>query len=99
MSDRDIAERLADLIIADALDRGWITNGHFAERLIYERRDARDEILRLRMQDRIRAVNAHEELLEALKYYLSGCSNEECEYCIRARAAIAKAGGREGGGG
>jgi predicted Zn-ribbon and HTH transcriptional regulator len=32
-----------------------------------------------------------EELIEALEAYVSDCSNEECEFCIRARAALAKA--------
>lgn len=36
-------------------------------------------------------TDAHRDLVEALRFYLAGCTNEECEYCIRARAALTKA--------
>jgi len=40
----------------------------------------------------VRACNAHDALVEALKCYLSDCTNDECERCIVARDALSKAG-------
>ena len=44
----DIVERLREDIVAAALKTGVISYGEFADRLITERRDAANEITRLR---------------------------------------------------
>ncbi len=44
----DIVERLQENILADAFKDKVISSGKLTERLIYERRDAADEIERLR---------------------------------------------------
>lgn len=53
----DIVERLDEEIIASAFETGAISSGSLSERLILERRDARDEIARLRAEvERLRAA-------------------------------------------
>ena len=42
-----------------------------------------------------RLIEAAPEMLEALEGYISDCTNDECERCIKARAAIAKARGTQ----
>jgi hypothetical protein len=42
-----------------------------------------------------RLIEAAPELLEALEGYISDCTNDECERCIKARAAIAKVRGAQ----
>lgn len=46
----DIVDRLSGTTISDAFNDGRITSGVFAEQLITDRHDARDEILRLRAE-------------------------------------------------
>ena len=45
---KDIVKRLRENILADAFKDKAISSGKLTERLIYERRDAADEIVRLR---------------------------------------------------
>jgi hypothetical protein len=40
-------------------------------------------------------IAAAPELLDALEGYISDCTNDECERCIKARAAIAKVRGTQ----
>ena len=40
-------------------------------------------------------IAAAPDLYAALEPYVNNCDNDECEYCIRARAALAKARGEE----
>lgn len=62
----DIVERLSGTAISDAFNDGWITSGVFAERLIEDRHDARDEILRLRAEiESLRRPSAWREIAEA----------------------------------
>ena len=42
-----------------------------------------------------RLIAAAPELLEALEGYISDCTNDECERCIKARSVIAKARGTQ----
>jgi len=42
-----------------------------------------------------RLIAAAPELLEALEGYISDCTNDECERCIKSRAAIAKVRGTQ----
>lgn len=42
-----------------------------------------------------RLIEAAPEMLEALEGYISDCTNDECERCIKARAAIAKVRGAQ----
>ncbi len=42
-----------------------------------------------------RLIEAAPELLDALEGYISDCTNDECERCIKARAAIAKVRGTQ----
>ena len=61
-SSDDLVERLRENIIADAFDRQAITSGPLAERLIRERKDAADEIERLRERN-----SEHEHRYDALE--------------------------------
>lgn len=40
-------------------------------------------------------IAAAPDLLEALEGYVSDCTNDECERCISARAALARATGKD----
>jgi hypothetical protein len=42
-----------------------------------------------------RLIESAPEMLEALEGYISDCTNDECERCIKARAAIAKVRGTQ----
>ena len=42
-----------------------------------------------------RLISAAPDMLEALERFVEDCSNEECEFCIKARSAIAKARGEK----
>ena len=42
-----------------------------------------------------RLIQAAPEMLDALEGYISDCTNDECERCIKARAAIAKVRGTQ----
>lgn len=42
-----------------------------------------------------RLIAAAPELLEALEGYISDCTNDECERCIKSRSVIAKARGTQ----
>ena len=42
-----------------------------------------------------RLIQAAPEMLDALEGYISDCTNDECERCIKARSVIAKARGTQ----
>ena len=62
----DIVDRLSGTTISDAFNDGRITSGVFAEQLITDRHDARDEILRLRAEiESLRRSSAWRPISEA----------------------------------
>ena len=53
-------------------------------------KSAQAEITKLR-----HAIAAAPDMEAALQAYVDACDNDECEYCIKAKAALAKARGKD----